>query len=181
MQPLNETLSKGELESLLTTLCDQYDLTPVPRLEWSRRMVKTLGLAYPKRNVIRLSVWLDAEQAQATLRHELAHIAAAKDGVKRPHGAQWRKWAVGLGVPPVRSSSHGPVNAPARKLYQSVWGLECPKCGLRLARQRVKKGLYHRDCGPKAGRLKRSLKDSADRVYAWVLGSSDETKTVEAT
>jgi predicted SprT family Zn-dependent metalloprotease len=180
MQPLNETLSKGELESLLTTLCAQYGFSPVPKLEWSRRMVKTLGLAYPKRNVIRLSAWLNPEQAQSTLRHELAHIAAAKDGTKRPHGAQWRKWAVELGAPPVRSSQRAPVNAPARRSTRSVWGLECPKCGLRLARQRVKSGLYHRDCGPKAGRLVRSFRDTADHVFAWVLRTIDETKTMEA-
>ena len=143
-------------------------------------MVKTLGLAYPKRNVIRLSAWLDKAQAHSTLRHELAHIAAAKDGAKRPHGAQWRKWAVDLGSPPVRASQYGPENAPARGSTHSVWGLECPNCGLRLARQRVKKGLYHRDCGPKAGRLVRSLKASAERVYAWVLSGGDETKTMEA-
>ena len=181
MQPLNETSSASELESLLTTLCARYGFTPVPKLEWSRRMVKTLGLTYPKRNVIRLSVWLDPEQAQSTLRHELAHIAAAKEGARRPHGAQWRKWAMELGAPPVRASSRGPVHAPDRKYSHPVWGLECPKCGLRLARQRVKKGLYHRDCGPKAGRLVRSFRDTADHVFAWVLRKSDETKVMDST
>ena len=181
MQPLNETTIAAELESLLSSLCAQYDLTPVPRLQWSRRMVKTLGFAYPTRNVIRLSAWLDPEQAQSTLRHELAHIAAAKDGAKRPHGAQWRLWAVELGAPPVRASSQGPTNVPARVSSRSVWGLECPKCGIRLARQRVRKGLYHRDCGPKAGRLIRSMKDSAERVYTWVLRTIDESESVNLT
>lgn len=181
MQPLNESSSASELESLLTTLCARYGFTPVPKLEWSRRMVKTLGLAYLKRNVIRLSVWLDPEQAQSTLRHELAHIAAAKEGAIRPHGAQWRKWAVELGAPPVRASSTAPENAPVRRSSRLLWGLECPKCGLRLARHRVRKGLYHRDCGPKAGRLTRSLKDSADRVCAWILRNSDETNVTIST
>ena len=180
MQPLNETPSAIELESLLSTLCAQHGLTPVPKLQWSRRMVKTLGFAYPRKNVIQLSAWLDPEQAQSTLRHELAHIAAAKDGAKRPHGAQWRLWAVKLGAPPVRASARGPANAPATKSSRTVWGLECPKCGLRLARHRVKNGLYHRDCGPKAGRLIKSMKDSAERVYAWVLRTIEETQKGKA-
>ncbi|MCH8939791.1 MAG: SprT-like domain-containing protein [Chloroflexi bacterium] len=181
LQSLDETSAAAELESLLATLCAQYGFTPAPKLEWSRRMVKTLGLAYPKRNIIRLSAWLDPEQAQSTLRHELAHIAAAKDGAKRPHGTQWRKWAKELGATPVRASSRGPVHASDKIYSHPMWGLECPKCGLRLARQRVKKGLYHRDCGPKAGRLVRSVKDTADHVFAWVLRAIDETKVFEQT
>ena len=166
---------------MLAALCSQYGLTPVPRLEWSRRMVKTLGVAYPTKNLIRLSAWLSEEQAQATLRHEFAHIAAAKEGAKRPHSEAWRRWAVKLGIPPVRSSNQGPANAPPKNTSRSVWGLECPKCGLRLARQRVREGLYHRECGPRAGRLIRSLKDTAERVYAWILRHSDDTKVMKAT
>ncbi len=181
MQPLNETPTEGEIQALLIALCARYRLTPAPRLEWSQRMVKTLGFAYPTRNVIRLSAWLDPEQAQSTLRHELAHIAAAKDGAKRPHGSQWQRWAKELGAPPMRSSSRGPVHALDKKYSHPMWGLECPQCGLRLARQRVKKGLYHRDCGPKAGHLVRSVKDTADHVFAWVLQAIDETKAFELT
>lgn len=176
MQPLNETPAASVLETLLADLCHQYGLMPVPKLEWSKRMVKTLGLAYPKKNVIRLSAWLDPEQAESTLRHELAHIATGKDGAKHPHGPQWKRWAIELGTPPVRASAHGPANAPARKSTYSLWGLECPKCGLRLARKRVRKGLYHRDCGPTSGSLIKRVKDTAEHVYAWVLRSIDETQ-----
>ncbi|SVC09634.1 uncharacterized protein METZ01_LOCUS262488, partial [marine metagenome] len=63
----------------------------------------------------------------------------------------------------------------------ATWGLECPKCGLRLARHRVKNGLYHRTCGPKAGHLIRALKDSADRVDAWVSQAAIETEILQAT
>lgn len=179
MQALDVTPSTPEVQPLLAALCAQYGITPAPRLEWSRRMVKTLGVAYPRKNLIRLSAWLSEEQAQTTLRHELAHIAAAVEGEKGPHGTAWRRWAVTLGIPPVRSSTHGPANAPPKNTSRSVWGLECPKCGLRLARQRVRQGLYHRGCGPRAGRFVRSMKDSAERVYAWVLQSSDKTQLVE--
>jgi len=180
VQPLNETATARALDKLLIDLCDRYGFKPVPKLEWSKRMVKTLGLAYPTKNVIRLSAWLNAEQAESTLRHELAHIATGKNGARHPHGPQWKKWAIELGAPPVRASANGPANAPVRKATYSLWGLECPKCGLRLARKRVRKGLYHRDCGPKAGSLVRRMKDTAERVYSWVLRTLDETKTNEA-
>ena len=173
MQPLNKTATVGELDDLLVDLCDRYGFNPVPKLQWSTRMVKTLGMAFPTKNIIRLSAWLNPEQAESTLRHELAHIATGKSDARHPHGPQWKKWAIELGAPPVRASSQGPANAPARNATHSLWGLECPKCGLRLARKRVKKGLYHRGCGPRAGSLIRSVRGTAERVYSWVLGTFD--------
>ena len=178
MQPLGDTLFGKELEILLIKLCDEHDISPVPNLIWSTRMKKTLGLAYVGRNSIKLSSWLNKEQAQSTLRHELAHIATGRVRNHRPHGAKWKQWAAALGAPPSRSSAHGPANVPAKSGSPATWGLECPKCGLRLARMRIRKGLYHRSCGPKTGRLIRSVKDSSERVDAWVARAVIETKQI---
>ena len=178
VNPLNETPVARNLESLLTELCDRYGFTPVPKLEWSKRMVRTLGLAFPSKNIIRLSAWLEPKQAESTLRHELAHIATGKAGARHPHGAHWKRWAVELGALPWRTSAQGPTNAPKRKSKQYMWGLECPKCGLRLARKRVRKGLYHRDCGPKAGRLTHAMRGTSELVYAWIMRAIDETKSL---
>ena len=165
---------------LLVKLCEEHGINPVPNLIWSKRMKKTLGLAYIGRNSIKLSSWLNKDQAQSTLRHELAHIATGRIRNHRPHGARWKQWAAVLGAPPTRSSAHGPANVPHKSVFSTAWGLECYKCGLRVARMRVRNGLYHRGCGPKAGRLVRMVKDSSDRVDAWVAQAIIETKQIHA-
>ena len=169
MQPLGDGLFAKDLEILLIKLCEEHDISPVPNLTWSKRMKKTLGLAYIGRNSIKLSSWLNKEQAQSTLRHELAHIATGTTRNHRPHGPKWRQWAAALGAPLARSSAQGPANAPHKTGSSVAWGLECPNCGLRVARMRVRKGLYHRGCGSKKGRLVQMVKASSDRVDAWVV------------
>lgn len=180
MQPLGDSLFAKELEILLVKLCEEHGISPVPTLIWSKRMKKTLGLAYIGRNSIKLSTWLNKDQAQSTLRHELAHIATGSTRNHRPHGARWKHWAAVLGAPPTRSSTNGPANVPHKSVLSTAWGLECPKCGLRVARMRVRKGLYHRGCGSKTGRLIRKVKDSSDRVDAWVAQAFIETKQLHS-
>ena len=181
MQPLSDSPFARKLENLLVKLCNTYGISPAPKLKWSKRMKKTLGLAYVPQNTIKLSSWLNQEQAQSTLRHELAHIATGKTRNHRPHGATWKQWAALLGAPLARSSAHGPANVPNQNVFPSLWGLECPNCGLRLARHRVTKGLFHRACGPKAGHLIRTLKDSSDRVDVWVSEAIFKTETLDLT
>jgi predicted SprT family Zn-dependent metalloprotease len=158
---------RAVLESRLERLCEEHGIAPVPRLEWSKRMRRMLGRAYVDRGMIRLSAWLSETQAMDTLRHELAHIAVGKTRRHGPHGPAWQEWAVRLGVEPRASARAAPEDAPSRRKGRRYWGLECPGCGLRLARARVLPGLYHRDCGPRKGRLARVLRDSRARVLAW--------------
>lgn len=181
MQPLSDSPFARKLGNLLVKLCNTYGISPAPKLKWSKRMKKTLGLAYVPQNTIKLSSWLNQEQAQSTLRHELAHIANGKNRNHRPHGATWKQWAALLGAPLARSSAHGPANVPNQNVFPSLWGLECPNCGLRLARHRVTKGLFHRACGPKVGHLIRTLKDSSDRVDVWVSEAVFKTETLDLT
>ena len=155
----------------MQSLCATHGIKPTPRLEWSTRMRRLLGRAYPGENTIRLSAWLDETQAQDTLRHEVAHIVA---GVRRgaPHGRRWREWAVRLGVEPRATARAGPSNAPERTDNRRLWGLECMGCGLRFARMRVLAGLYHRDCGPSRGKLKRVIRDQQSAVLGWVASGA---------
>ena len=157
------------LLAVLEGLCVEHGIAPTPRLEWSKRMRRVLGRAYVHQHLIRLSVWLDEGQAEDTLRHEVAHIAA---GEKRqaPHGERWQAWARRLGVEPRATARAAPTNAPARSSKRRYWGLECAGCGLRLARTRVLAGLYHRTCGSKKGKLVRALRGERDEVYAWIAG-----------
>jgi predicted SprT family Zn-dependent metalloprotease len=165
---------RAEIEALLEELCATHSIRKPPRLEWSTRMRRTLGRAYPGEHLIRLSAWLDATQAHDTLRHELAHIAA---GVQRgaPHGRRWQEWAVRLGVEPRATARAGPSNAPQRADNRRFWGLECTGCGVRFARMRVLKGLYHRDCGPRKGKLQQVMRDQRAAVLEWITsGTSPE-------
>jgi predicted SprT family Zn-dependent metalloprotease len=171
---------RGEVEGLLEALCIAHSIEKPPLLEWSTRMRRILGRAFPAEHRIRLSAWLDAAQAYDTLRHELAHIAA---GVQRgtPHGRRWQEWAVRLGVEPRATARAGPSNAPQRTDNRRFWGLECWGCGVRFARMRVLKGLYHRDCGPRRGKLKQVIRDQRAAVLAWVAsGSSAEPQSKPA-
>ena len=154
-------------EALLQRLCTEHGIAPVPKLEWSVRMRRLLGRAYVDRGLVRLSAWLSGEQAAATLRHELAHIAVGRGRRQLPHGPRWREWAARLGVEPRATARAAPAGAPPRPDTRRYWGLECPGCGVRFARMRVLPGLYHKDCGPAKGALVQVLRDSRDQIAAW--------------
>lgn len=157
--------------ALLADLCAQHGISPAPRLEWSTRMRRMLGRAYVDSRMIRLSAWLAHEQALATLRHELAHIAVGK-GRHAPHGPKWREWALRLGVEPRATSHMAPANARERPDHRRYTGLECGNCGVRLARVRVLRGLYHRDCGPRKGNLRRVLRGGREQIFNWVAAGT---------
>lgn len=158
---------RGTLSAELAGLCTEHGIDPAPALEWTWRMRRVLGRAYVGEHMIRLSVWLDEDQASDTLRHELAHIAAGV-GRQAPHGERWQAWARRLGVEPRATARAAPAHAPAGSSKRRYWGLECAGCGLRLARVRVLPGLYHRTCGPKKGRLARVLQGERDEVFTWI-------------
>ncbi len=157
-------LERASVERLLAALCEEHGISPQPALEWSQRLRRVLGKAYGRR-LIRLSAWLDHEQAQATLRHELAHVAAM--GGRRPHGARWKAWAVKLGTDPRATAHSGPSLAPESSPRRMASGLECPGCGLRFVRFRVLRGLYCRACGPRRGMLARAVRGPHAEVVAW--------------
>jgi predicted SprT family Zn-dependent metalloprotease len=164
---------RAEVAHLLETLCAEHKLSPVPTLEWSSRMRRLLGRAYLDRNLIRLSAWLDEQQAHDTLRHELAHIAAKGRSRSRPHGPRWREWAVRLGVEPRAIARAAPTLAPPPLSNRRYWGLACKGCETRFVRSRVQRGLYHTDCGPRKGKLVRVIRDSYEAVTAWEKGTPE--------
>ena len=160
---------RRQIEELLVRLCAEHDIAPVPTLEWSKRMRHLLGRAFLPNNVIRLSAWLSDEQAAGTLRHELAHIAVRSGRRHKPHGPHWQAWAERLSVEPRATARSAPANAPARSGNAMQWALECPGCGLRVVRQRLLRGLYHRDCGPRHGKLVRVDRMPRDAALAWAV------------
>ena len=162
--------TRDAVDRLLAELTAAQRIKP-PRVEWSTRMRSLLGRAFVRRNLIRLSAWLDHEQALETLRHELAHIAVgmAKEG---PHGPKWRAWAVKLGANPRATSHRPPEHAPDRTANRRYTGLECPGCGLRFVRARVLSGLYCRACGPREGMLAKRVSGSRAAVAEWAAAGA---------
>ena len=160
--------TRDAVDRLLAELTAARRIKP-PRVEWSTRMRSLLGRAFVRRNLIRLSAWLDHEQALETLRHELAHIAVGM-AKERPHGPKWRAWAVRLGANPRATSHRPPEHAPDRTANRRYTGLECPGCGLRFVRARVLSGLYCRACGPRKGMLARRFSGPRAAVAEWAAG-----------
>lgn len=155
-------------EILLNRLCAKHSIDPIPSIQWSTRMSKTLGRAFPRDRKITLSSWLDFNQAMNTVRHELAHIAVGYPSNEAPHGPKWREWAVCLGAEPRAASLLPPTRGPDPRMRKLYWGLKCLSCGSRFLRAQVKPGLYHRECGMSNGRLTRNIHDVHPIVSAWV-------------
>ncbi|MCE2470136.1 MAG: SprT-like domain-containing protein [Dehalococcoidia bacterium] len=169
---MTSPLYAANVAALLDRLCAEHGLA-VPCLEWSQRMRRSLGRAFSRPPTIRLSAWLDEEQASATLRHELAHVAVyaqAKKGRKEaPHGPLWREWCERLGASAARDP---PANAAPSSA--AATGLVCDACGQRFVRRRVIRGLYHGDCGPRRGRLRRVLRGDYAEVTRWANAPREE-------
>ena len=157
--------TRDAVDRLLAELTAERRIKP-PRVEWSTRMRSLLGRAFVRRNLIRLSAWLDHDQALETLRHELAHIAVGP-AKESPHGPKWRAWAVRLGANPRATSHRPPEHAPDRTANRRYTGLECPGCGLRFVRARVLSGLYCRACGPRNGMLAKRVHGPRPAVAEW--------------
>lgn len=107
------------------------------RIEWNARMRSTAGLAFPGRSLVRLNPRLrefgDAE-VRRTLLHELAHLLAHERAGRRriaPHGAEWRRACVDLGLPDERRTHDLPL---PRRVVARRHHYRCPSCGTTIAR-----------------------------------------------
>jgi predicted SprT family Zn-dependent metalloprotease len=107
------------------------------RVEWNDRMRSTAGVAFPLRALIRLNPRLHefgAEEIDRTLRHELAHLLAQERAGRRriaPHGKEWRRACVDLGLRGEKRTHDLPL--PRRKIAPRHH-YRCPACGTTIAR-----------------------------------------------
>ena len=160
----------NRIYSKLQSICITFNF-PLPSVEWSSNMTYTLGKAFTDPPRIRLSSWLSEVQALETLKHELAHLAVHFDSENHkdsPHGKKWKLWAVKLGAIPKARSPIPPANLCIMPATFVVTGLACTKCGERFLRQRIRKNLYHKPCGAKAGELKSIIKGPYHEVKIWM-------------
>ena len=117
---------------------DEPELDSRVKVEFSTRLTRSLGRAYPKRNLIRLSTALanqpTGELLKMVLCHEFAHLVVFKrHGTHaKPHGQEWRKLIHLAGLNP--STTHKAelsqsriVNGGARVLFVH----KCLACGAK--------------------------------------------------
>jgi predicted SprT family Zn-dependent metalloprotease len=102
-------------------------------------MRSTAGTAYPGKNLISLNPRLrdfGEEEIDRTLRHELAHLLAQHRAGRRriaPHGAEWQRACIDLGLDDERRCHDLPLprrSLAPRHLYR------CPHCALEVRRVR---------------------------------------------
>jgi predicted SprT family Zn-dependent metalloprotease len=78
------------------------------------------------------------DEIKDTLLHEIAHALA---GPREGHGRVWKDWCIAVGAKPERLAGEETVST-AKPNYI----LECPSCGRRWQRYRLKRGIYGAKC-----------------------------------
>ena len=107
------------------------------RVEWNARMRSTAGVAFPSRSLVRLNPRLREfgdDEIDRTLRHELAHLLAHERAGRRriaPHGKEWRRACIDLGVRDEKRTHDLPL--PRRKVARRHH-YRCPACGTTIGR-----------------------------------------------
>lgn len=102
-------------------------------------MRSTAGLAYPASNLIVLNPKLSSfgwREVERTLLHELAHLVASHRAGRRriaPHGPEWRKACVELGLSNEARCHDLPL--PRRELPRAH-AYRCPNCQSTIERVR---------------------------------------------
>lgn len=108
--------------------------------EWSMRLTRSIGLAYPQRRLIRLHPLLQLPPNQHLLEevlcHEAAHLAvfALYGPHAARHGPEWRQLLTRAGFQPRRGLLLGPESAPPTPRLRYIH--TCPVCqATRFARR----------------------------------------------
>ncbi len=108
------------------------------RIQWNSRLKTCVGRADYGSMLISLNLRLRDHlgEVDRTLRHELAHLLAQfRAGRKRisPHGEEWRKACVDLGIHDEKRCHNLPF---ATKRYVARYVYRCPNCREQFARVR---------------------------------------------
>ena len=108
------------------------------RVEWNSRLKTAAGRADYREKLISLNPQLSEHPTEVdrTLRHELAHVLAQfRAGRRRilPHGVEWQKACVDLGIADEKRCHNLPF--PART-YAARFIYRCPNCRKEFPRVR---------------------------------------------
>jgi len=112
------------------------DLANRCRVEFSRRLRRSLGLCYPQRDLIRLNPVLledgNTEVLAETLVHEAAHLAVFHHHGSRvrPHGPRWQRLMRLAGLPARATIAQSRIKAmPALGRSRYLYRHRCEDCG----------------------------------------------------
>ena len=115
------------------------DLAGRVQVRWNPKMRSTAGYAYPTKAVVvlnpRLKEFGDGE-IDRTLRHELAHLLAHHRAGRRriaPHGPEWRKACIDLGLVDEQRCHELPL---PRRTMTRQHAYQCPSCAVVVRRVR---------------------------------------------
>lgn len=137
------TAEASEFRKLIRRLARKWRVPSLvdTTVEWSHRLTRSLGLAFPERMLIRLDVRLRdpryASTLQEVLCHELAHLAVyvlhGRDAAM--HGLEWRRLIEVAGNEP-RMGIHIPELVSRNSAFVRYEHF-CPKChAKRFAKRR---------------------------------------------
>ena len=132
-------MDESRLVARWARLWSVKDLARV-RVEWSARMTRSLGRAYPERRLVRLHPDLRRRPSlrRAVLCHELAHIAAWEKsrGRSRPHGPEWTHLVRAAGFDPALRARVPAASPPGASAPRPRWIHRCPVCQFRRTARR---------------------------------------------
>jgi len=118
-------------------------LVPRVTIEFSSRLTRSLGRAYPKRMLIRISTALTRQSHMELLKmvlcHEFAHLAVfhRHGHAAKAHGQEWRKLIRIAGFNPSATyKAERPNSGTHQSKSQILYMHRCPVCGTqRLAKK----------------------------------------------
>ena len=138
IEPADIRYLLGHARALLSEL-GLFRLAGELRVRWNARMRSTAGRATWPDGVVELNpalMQIGETEVLRTLLHELAHLVAYERSGRRrirPHGREWQRACVELGIPG-ESASHR-LELPSRSMRRQ-WAYTCPHCGVEVERVR---------------------------------------------
>lgn len=126
--------SAEQIQAVITKLCRLWNVEEIQdqiKVEFSRRLTRSLGRTQPSQKLIRLNVELQSnlkDYLDEVICHELAHVVTVhQHGISsRPHGEKWRNLVRLAGYEPsVRMQVNGQGSTRKEsKRYRHY----CPVC-----------------------------------------------------
>jgi len=140
---------KQLLQWLALELLAEWGLTPKGWVfRWSTTK-RSFGRCFGRKKIIELSLYLlptiSDEEAEDTIRHEIAHALDNEERGTSDHSWRWKAWAIKVGARPQRTSKSGDEDVKKELAYQSKYRLECPNGCLTPSHKRKRR---MSSCGP---------------------------------
>jgi len=118
---------------------------------WDNRKT-SFGRCSLREKCISLSLYLlptiSDEEAEDTIRHEIAHALDFHDRGTSDHSWKWKAWAVKVGAKPERCGHATEHDVKEAMAYKSKYRLECPNGHVRPSHKRTRRSKSCGKCCP---------------------------------